>query len=371
MNSFRQSSRKHCVFWFSALALVVLFSPSARTGDLEVILPDFRETRTVELAQTVRLSEIPADAGLVRMWVPIPSDRNWQRVLDISIEKVPGVWKIVPQAEGRGRFIYVEWKDPDESIGEVRISCIVEREGVHFPLGEVDTPSPFQADLFTPALDVTAPLMMVDEEVSQLAADAVGRETDRAKQVQLLVRKVAEFADHYSKDSTKPHCGRGSAQDCLVNGGGCCTDLHSLYIAMARSRGIASRMQYGYRLLDAKEGSEFDPGYRCWIESFIPGAGWVPTDIVAADNADESNPYRWSSLSPYRVWLWQGRSFELTPPTSTGPVHTMLSGWAEIDGKSVDPLPGEDGSPPQMTRTVSFRVLRHDRDDESAPKLPE
>jgi transglutaminase-like putative cysteine protease len=363
----------HCgsVFRLFLATWLIIVGVSVYAGNSEVILPDFKETRTVELTQTVKLSDIPADTGLVRLWVPIPSDRNWQRVLDITVEKAPGIWKIVPQAERRGDFIYVEWKDPGESHGEVVISCIVERQGVHFPLGEVEAHPQFQANLFEQTLDTSAPLMFVDEDVSQLAADAVGRETDKAVQALLLVRKVADFADHYSKDPSKPHCGRGSAQDCLVNGGGCCSDLHSLYIAMARSRGIASRMQYGYRLLDAKEGEEFDPGYRCWVEYFIPGAGWVPTDIVAADNADESNPYRWSSLGPYRVWLWEGRSFELTPPTSSGPVHTMLCGWAEIDGKAVDPLPGSDGSPARMTRTVSFRVLDHERDDDNAPKLPE
>ena len=139
---------------------------------------------------------------------------------------------------------------------------------------------------------------------------------------------------------------------------------------MARSRGIATRMQYGYRLLDAKEGEAFDPGYRCWVEYFVPGAGWVPTDIVAADNAAEDHPHRWSSLSPYRIWLWEGRSFELAPKNASGPVHTMLCGWAEIDGKAVDPRPGIDGKPSSLSRTVRFSVLKHER-LEGTPKLPE
>lgn len=156
----------------------------------------------------------------------------------------------------------------------------------------------------------------------------------------------------------------------MNNGGGCCTDLHSLFISMARARQVPSRMQYGYRLLDGKEGSEYNPGYRCWVEYFVPGAGWVPTDIVAADNADESNPYRWSSLSPYRVWLWEGRSFELTPEAAAGPIDTMTCGWAEIDGKPVNPLPFLDGSPSNLTRTVSYKILTHNR-PENSPKLPE
>lgn len=355
----------------AAACLALLLAASMDAKDTpDIIQPDFLETRAVKLKQTVRLADIDSGSEKVRMWVPIPSDRNWQRVLDVQVESAPGKWEIVAQKDGLGDFLYLEVDHPEQQSLEVVLSCLVERQGVHFPLGDVQSTPTFEKKLFGDSLDTSAPLMFADDRVRQLAAEACGQERDIARQAVMLVHKVAEYADHYSKDPTKPHCGRGSAQDCMVNGGGCCTDLHSLFIAMARSRGIAARMQYGYRLLDDKEGAEFDPGYRCWVEYFIPGAGWVPTDIVAADNADEANPYRWSSLSPYRVWLWEGRSFELTPAAEAGAVDTMLCGWAEIDGKAVNPLPGDDGTPPQMTRTVDFQVLHHARPD-GAPKLPE
>ncbi|MEC5127108.1 transglutaminase domain-containing protein [Verrucomicrobiales bacterium BCK34] len=306
----------------------------------------------------------------MQLWIPVPSDQNWQRVLDISVKEAPGEWRIVPQSEGRGDFVYAEVENPPAGTLSVAISCLVERKGVHFPLAQIPETTGIQQDFFKMSLNPTAPYMTVSKSVQEMALEACGSETDVAKQAVMLVRKVSDFADHYSKDPSKPHCGIGSADDCMQNGGGCCTDLHSLFIALARARNIAARMQYGYRLLDSREGEEYDPGYRCWVEYFIPGAGWVPTDIVAADNASELNPYRWSSLGPYRVWLWRGRSFELSPKAASGPIDTMLCGWAEIDGKGIDPLPGDDGTPPQLTRTVSFEVLRHQR-PESAPKMPE
>lgn len=355
-------------FLLSILFPLAIFAAGKQSGEL--IQPDFVENRTVKLKQTVTLSDIPVDSKEVKLWIPIPTDRNWQRVLDIKVDNAPGKWEIVPQKDGRGDFVYVEVKNPGKDQLECTISALVERTGVHFPLGEVPKTSSIQPALFQVNLNPNAPLMGVNKTVEDMALEACGLETDVAKQALLLIHKVADFADHYSKDSTKPHCGIGSAKDCLINGGGCCTDLHSLFIAMARSRGIAARMQYGYRLLDSREGEEHDPGYRCWVEYFVPGAGWVPTDIVAADNAAETNPFRWSSLGPYRLWLWQGRSFELNPPSASGPIDTMLVGWAEIDGKAVEPLPGDDGAPSQLTRKVSFRVLDHDRPS-GAPSLPE
>ncbi len=335
-----------------------------------LISPDFIESRVVALTQTVTVADVPERARRLRMWVPVPGDRTWQRVLDFEVLSAPGEWRIERQDDGRGDFLYVEVANPPAGTSSVSISCVVERNGTHFPLEDVDCRESVQSAAFESALDLNAPLMSVDPRVKKLADTACGNETDIARQATMLVKKVAEVADHYSKDPSKPTCGRGAAEDCLDHGGGCCTDLHSLFIAMARSRGIAARMQYGYRLLDAKEGAQFDPGYRCWVEFFVPGAGWVPTDIVASDNAEESNPYRWASLSPYRVWLWEGRSFELTPTATAGRIDTMLCGWAEIDGKAVDVLPAADGTPSKLSRTVQFKVLQHDR-PAGAPKLPE
>lgn len=326
-----------------------------------IIEPTIIETRTVAVTQTVTLKDIPADGKTVRMWVPIPSDAAWQRVIDREVVSAPGEWTIVRQAEGRGDFAYLEFARPQSGEASVIVKYVFEREGVAFPIDAAAVTTESQAAQFADDLDKTAPLMAVNARIQKMADDACGDERDPAKQAAILMKLVAQVADHYSKDPTKPTCGRGAAEDCLTQGGGCCTDLHSLFIALARARGIPSRMQYGYRLLDAKAGSEYDPGYRCWIEVFIKGAGWVPTDIVAADGAKDDVQFKWAALSATRVWLWQGRSFDLTPAAATDCIDTMICGWAEIDGKPVDVLPAADGSPSKLTRTVTFEVLKTNR----------
>lgn len=346
------------------LAGACLASDAGRT-----VAPEILETRTVRLTQTVTLHDIPVDAKVVRMWVPVPSDGAWQRVVDCQVVSAPGSWRLVRQDEGRGDFVYVELNHPSSATASVKFQCTVRRDGVHFPIEGI-TADPIQPELFEADLDKHAPLMEVDNRVQALADKACGDERDPAKQALLLVKSVADNYDHYSKDPSEPKCGRGAAGDCMDHGGGCCTDMHSLFIAMARARGIPARIQYGYRLLDAKAGSEFDPGYRCWVEYFISGAGWVPTDIVAADAVEPANAVRWASLSAARVWLWRGRNFNLAPKAKAGPINTMICGWAEIDGAAVDPLPTPDGAPSKLTRTVKFDVLEKSG-REIVAKLPE
>jgi len=353
------------------LAAVIVASLCV-AGSPRIVDPQIIETRIVDLTQTVTLADIPKDAKDVRLWVPIPSDASWQRVLDRRVVSVPagGTWRIVRQAEGRGDFVVVALSSPTEKNASVVVQCTVERKGVHFPIDPNSASGEIQVEQFAAALDKKSPLMMVDTRIQELADKICGEERDPARQAHLLMMAVAKLADHYSKDPSKPKCGRGAASDCLDHGGGCCTDMHSLFIALARARGVPARMQYGYRLSDATAGAEFDPGYRCLIEFFAPGTGWVPTDIVAADNAETLTDTRWESLSATRVWLWEGRSFDLTPKNASGPVDTMLCGWAEIDGKPVDVLPAEDGTPSKLTRKVKFEVVKTDR-VATTPKLPE
>jgi transglutaminase-like putative cysteine protease len=339
-------------------------------AEAAALAPQVVDTRTVRLTQTVTLHDIPAGAGQVRLWVPIPGDGPWQRVVDGRVVSAPGTWAVHRLPEGRGTVVHAELRDPPPGAVSVVFECTVERQGVHFPLASPAPAERIQAELFGEALDAHAPYMEVSAEVRALADAACGEERDVGKQALALMRLVAEKADHYSKDPARPSCGVGSVENCLAQGGGCCTDLHSLYIALARARGIPARIQFGYRLLDAKAGAPYDPGYRCWGEVFVPGQGWVPNDIVASDGAKAVGEQTWASLSATRVWLWEGRNFELVPPAAAGRINVMFGGWAEIDGKPVQTLPAADGTPSALRRTVQFEVLDRERAAEAAP-LPE
>ena len=90
-----------------------------------------------------------------------------------------------------------------------------------------------------------SPHMAVTDTIKGMAEQICGDETNIAIQAAKLLNHVAEVADHYSKDPTKPNCGIGDAAVCIDQGGGCCTDLHSLFIALARARGIPARLRWG------------------------------------------------------------------------------------------------------------------------------
>lgn len=332
-----------------ALALILAVPSLALAGD----------DVTYRIRQTVTLSAIDLGAKKVEWWVSIPADHRDQEVLDLSVVSAPGPWRIVREADHGNRFLYVEAASPGKPSLDVVVEFTVRRRAVtaKIDLAQVGTIDDSNRALFAEELRLDAPNMEVSPEVAKIAAEACGDEKNLAKQAEKLLDKVAELADHYSKDKTKPNCGIGSVKACLTNGGGCCTDLHSLFIAMARSRGIPARLQMGYRVQEKNEGKEVDPGYRCWVEYFLPHYGWVPADIVEADAPAGLGKAVWyTGLTERRIWLNEGREFLLPPNESDTRVNHMSIAYAEIDDVPARLLPEGDLAP-QITRKVLCETI--------------
>jgi len=318
--------------------------------------PQGTASQTFEVVQSVSLDDIPLDAKNVRLWISIPDDGPAQRVLNLAVTSAPGSWKIVRDRDRACRFLYVEVDKPNAKTLSTSVAFAVEREAVNAPLeGVTSTALPeAQRALFADELQLNAPHMEVTETIRKIVREVCGTEKSPAQQAAKLLSYVADTADHYSRNPHVPTCGVGDAGSCMTKKGGCCTDLHSLFIALARGAGIPARLQMGYRLQPKNAGIEADPGYRCWVEYFIAGSGWVSADIVEADAADAQGRDRWfRGLTERRIHLNEGRNFDLPHKSNPERVNLMTIGYAEIDGKPVRVLP-EGDKVPQLGRTVRF-----------------
>ena len=320
-------------------------------------------TTTYRVEQNVTLSEIPLGAKSVKWWISIPNDDRYQEVLDFNVVSAPGTWSTVRELDHGNRFMLVEVTSPTSASLTTKVAFTLRRHSVFTEIDPTKA-GPITAShrlLFVDEMRKDAPHMEASPQIIKLADDACGNETNIATQASLLLNKVADYADHYSKDPTKPRCSVGDAGDCMTNAGGCCTDMHSMFIALARARGIPARLQMGYRLREANEGKEVDPGYRCWAEYFVPNYGWVSADIVEADASTGLGRARWfSGLTERRLWLNEGREFNLIGRAVTDHrVNTMVIGYAEIDGVEARVLANESAKQlAQISRTVRFTEIK-------------
>lgn len=338
------------------LAAPLLGGNSERSDEI----PPLGETRTYRVQQTAKLSDIPEGAKSVRWWISIPDNDRHQDVLDFSVVSAPGTWRVERDADRGNRFLYVEVDSPKATSIEAVVEFTLRREPVLVQIdpAKVTPITDVHRRIYAEEVRLDAPHMEVTPALAEMANSVCGDDKNPATQARKLLQHVAGDADHYSKDPTKPTCGIGDADTCLEKGGGCCTDLHSLFISLARARGIPARLQMGYRLNPKNEDKVYDPGYRCWVEYFVPNYGWISADIVEADAVDGLGPARWfTGLTERRLWLNEGREFQLRPAQSGARVNTMIIGHAEIDGKVARVLPEGDLAT-QQTRTIRFVELR-------------
>lgn len=318
------------------------------------------EEATYSVKQKVILGPLePGHVNRIDWWISIPGDAADQDLLDITVTSAPGKWSIVREPEYGNRFLHVQVGCTDETSLEAVVDFKLRRRATRVPV------DPASAGPLTVAsraylareLEQDAPHMEVTDDIRRMANETCGEERNIAKQARLLLDKVAEVADHYSKDPTKPNCGIGDAAACVKQGGGCCTDLHSLFIALARAREIPARLQMGYRLLAKNAGKWVDPGYRCWVEYFVPGHGWVPADIVESEAPGGLGKDTWySGLTVERLWLNEGRDFLLPGDPTPNRINHMSHGYAEVDGRPARLLP-EGELPVQITRQILFTTI--------------
>jgi Transglutaminase-like superfamily len=323
------------------------------------------ESRTYDVIQSVTLNDIPKGAKKVGLWVSIPDDGPAQRVLDLAVKSAPGSWRVVRDKDRSCKFLYIDIAKPKTDTVSATVSFSVHREAISYKL-DAATAVPLPEDqkaLFAEELKLDSPHMEVNDQIRKIVRDTCGDEKNPVIVAEKLLNYVADAADHYSKNPNVPNCGVGDAGSCIAKGGGCCTDLHSLFISAARAAGIPARLQMGYRLQPKNVGIEADPGYRCWVEYFISGSGWIPADIVEADAGDVAGRARWfTGLTERRVHLNEGRDFDLPNKRNAARVNHMSIAYAEIDGKPARVLP-EGNKAPQIVRKVKYT----ERTD--APKL--
>jgi len=335
-----------------------LLASCVLVADLSAADPVATKTTTYHVEQNATLSDIPAGAKHVKFWVAIPDNDRYQDVLDFSAVSVPGTWSVVRDPDRGNRFMLVEVDNPTTPTLTAKVEFTVRRSSVYTAIDPAAA-GPITAShrtLYAEELRKDAPHMQVTPKIQKMADEACGTETNVYKQAVLLLGKVDDYANHYSIDPTKPKCGVGDAGDCMTNAGGCCTDMHSMFIAMARARGIPTRLEMGYRVREANAGKEVDPGYRCWVEYFVPNYGWISADVVEADDPKGLGRERWfTGLTERRIWLNEGREFNLAGRAVAHRVNTMIIGYAEIDGVEARVLPDDAlALKAQLSRTVKY-----------------
>lgn len=316
---------------------------------VQVTKPDTsRPHRSFRFVYTAALPEVPVGAREVRLWIPVPLDTP-----DQEITKLAGRCSMTSEnGEVSNAFMGakpgdlksgaqggLKWTFADIQGGFGRSLC-VETAG-----------SPVQVEL---AFDVT-------RYESKGGGQATSEELTRMKQPNRMIPldgKVAAVSasmklpadplaaaralyDHtlermkYDKPEGQPW-GRGDAEWACDAKFGNCTDFHSYFMGLARTKGLPARFEMGFPIPAGDEKEAKVGGYHCWAYVWIEGRGWMPVDISEADKNPAKADYFFGTLDADRVTMTGGRDLTLSPAPAEGPLNFFVYPYAEVDGKKAE-----------------------------------
>lgn len=298
----------------------------------------------------------PEDSKDVRLWIPYPvSDQN-QTIEDVKINGNYSSHGVYKEKEFGNSVLYAEWKNLTKDriltyTFKVRRKEVVKKDFPKNdpPLSEKD----YAKDLMPTSLSPTS------GKVKETAENITkGKKTVLAK-----ARAIYDWiVDNMYRDPQIKGCGMGEVEKLLESLGGKCGDIHSVYVALARSVGVPSREIFGIRIPNGKDG-DMTKAQHCWAEFYLPGYGWVPIDpsdvrkIMLEKNLrlgeeKEYREYYFGAVDESRISYGIGRDLILNPPQKDGRLNYFMYPYAEADGKALDDLFGFN-----LGYTITFKEL--------------
>jgi transglutaminase-like putative cysteine protease len=330
MRNFADRQRTRCAIIVFAALLIAVQWLSVNANSQPPAEPD--RVRVVEFTYHTDLTGIDPKAHRVEAWIPLPREDRFQQVSDVKIDSSAPSVVVAQPAYGNHVVHLIEMAPLPASIPVT----------VHFKVRRVEE----SADLTEAQMNLSEPrggkfdaflradrLIPIDGEISRVSATIGDTQAPDYQQAKAIYDYVVATMSY---DKTGKGWGRGDAiYACNVKKGNC-TDFHSLFIALARSRGIPARFTIGFPLGPAPSGKI--PGYHCWAE-FYSGGQWVPIDASEAWQQPDRRQYYFGHLDADRVAFTMGRDLVMEPPQHGEPLNYLIYPYVEVDGK---PLPQAD-----------------------------
>ncbi|RJQ75548.1 MAG: transglutaminase [Desulfobacteraceae bacterium] len=277
-----------------------------------------------------------------RLWVPYPVSDHDQVVSNIRTSGDYASIGVYTDTAHSTPILYAEWSEQARTRKLV-FSFNVQRQEVirrDFPAKQPDwNPADYAEFLKATSLGP------IDGDVKVLADSITKGQQTVLEKAKAIYNWTCE---HTYRIPETIGCGKGDVCELLKDPGGKCTDISSLFVALARAAGVPAREIFSIRL-GKKSQEDITTWQHCWAEFFLPGYGWVPVDpadvrkamlVEKLDLKDsktkEYRDYFWGGIDPYRVVIAKGRDLILNPPQKGAPLNTFGYPYAEVGGKAVD-----------------------------------
>ena len=293
---------------------------------LFVSLSAFAEgSKTFEATYTATIAKVPEGLKELKVWIPLPASRGWQQVSAVAID-APFAFTRHTEKEFGNRYAFATIPNPPagDLVVRVRFNATRREASVANPAEKAADRAQIRRALKADRLVTLSP------RVRNLANELTAGKTDPVDQAHAIYNYLVHTMKY---DKTIPGWGQGDTERACDIKAGNCTDFHSLFISLARAKGIPARFVIGFPLT-AADGSV--KGYHCWAEFYLKDKGWIPVDASDASKLKDeaAQQYLFGNLDPNRVQFTVGRDLVLSPRTSA-PLNFFIYPRAEAGGKTV------------------------------------
>ncbi|MFZ3619573.1 transglutaminase-like domain-containing protein [Leclercia barmai] len=322
--------------------------------------------RRFVLSQTYKLTPPQGSSGVVKLWIPLPVDTAFQQMTGLSFTGNYQQAYVTTNNTYGAKTLLATWP---KSEGDLLLKLDLEIETAdweplkHDALKNWQAPEQIVYPLAVKPYLLPTTHTPVDGLVRETAEKITAGETDPLKKARLIYEWVSS---HMERDNDVIGCGTGDVATILQSGklSGKCTDISSVFVALARASGIPARELFGIRLgranklerysasafgkADSAGVADVSGGQHCRAEFYLAGYGWLPCDPadvtkmrLAEKKAHQDpdvqavNTYLFGNWEMNWVGFNYGRDFELYPATEQGAVNNFGYPYAEVDG---DPL---------------------------------
>jgi transglutaminase-like putative cysteine protease len=321
-----------------SLSVVLLM---ARTGGAAAGQPPAE--RIVRLNFHCEIVSLPPGARTVDLWVPVPTS-NERQTIKLLNEGELGAGRFTEEKTFGNRLYYRRFEMPPADGNKqggagqgvpLKVELVydvdVREATVAAAKRLISTRADVPAVKFAPYLRETRTIPIR------------GRITDLASSIPLpdgeplrVGRKIYDhLVDTMVYNHLAPGAGHGDAVWACDSKTGDCTDFHSVFIGVCRSRGIPADHVFGLPL--PTDGPEGDIKHsHCWAQFWVADVGWVPIDASRANKYPKDREYYFGTLGSTWVTLAHGRDVVLEPPQRGAPINMLEGPVAEVDGKPFD-----------------------------------
>ena len=276
-------------------------------------------SRSFEFHYGAMIEDAPVGVE-VKVWIPIAESNNEQDV-ELKRLSVPGPIAFHRDATYQNRLAFFQYKASTEPVSFFVDYNVDRREsGLNSAARELTAT---ERELFLRPNSLVpisgTPLRLLDKKTISSEPLAAGK---------FLYSLVEQ---HMNYDKSQPGYGKGDVVWACDSRTGNCTDFHSVFISLARSRSIPARFEIGFPIGPGDR--DVVRGYHCWAWFYAEGSGWLPVDISEADKQPELKEYYFGHLSPDRVAFSTGRDIELIPESHANSLNYFVYPHVEVDGE--------------------------------------